>query len=514
MAYILNRSVITKKIIDLLVWSMREWISRNRLYRHTDISDRFSLEAAQIPSVVIRNVSNTQQRTHFDDYIQDIEGRVELIPLSADNQLFGNNIQSVNLPDNVNYDPRWPFDQTIGVASGVDITNAIYTSGTITNSGINTGIVITVPGSGVFDPVSIVTATEYSGAYYGNVISTTNNYTLALSLNQSQDQFYLLVSGNDVLISGVPSTGVVALPVEPNQFVVDGSGIAPGLTGTQLLMGDVLFAGDQYQLKTFATPRTTYSIYGGLYKMSVSFECYARTTIESQELGDLIQRFLVERKLYFYDQYGVSITSWSQGGQSEREYINEHIFQTSVSADMFIEWHDYRSVDLITGFSGIAIPYGLYVTDYLAPGVYTKVQPYNPGISDGSWYIPTGQNELQNIYYKSGSTYPISPTSGDIYLIYTGSSIATAPTGSGIYQEIGPLTFNISPSGMQSALETMTNIGTGNITVNGQSGLVYAISFINQLGYMSLPLIQVSGSGLDAGFEVISVEVTDGSGIV
>jgi hypothetical protein len=492
---------------------MRDWISRNRLYRHTDISDRFSLEAVQIPCVIIRGVSNSQKRVSYQDFIDDVTGRVELIPITADDNLFGNNVQSVNLPDNVTYDPRWPWDNSIGVASGVDINNAIYTSGTITNSGINTGIIITVPGSGVFDPTSIVTATEYSGAYYGNVVSGNNLYNLALSLNQNQDQFYLIVSGTDIMISGVPSTGSVALPVEPNQFIVDGSGVAPGLTGTQLLMSDVLYAGDQYILKTFDKPHITYEIYGGIYNISVSIECYARTTIEAQELGDLIQRFLVERKLNFYDQYGVSITSWSQGGQSEREYVNEHIFQTAISSEMFIEWHNYKSVDLISSFSGIAIPFGNYYTNYSPPSVYTKVVPYLNGSADGDWYYQTGLNETQALYYDVSGT-SVSPTGGYFYLTYTGSSIATAPTGSGIYQQTGPLAYNISNIDLITALQGLSNIGTGNIIVNGQTGINYNMTFINALSNMPLPLISVSGSGIDAGITPTIVEVTQGHGIV
>lgn len=514
MPYVLNRSVITKRIIDMLVGSMREWISRNRLYRHTDISDRFALEAAQIPCVIVRGVSNTQKRIDTQDFIQDLEGRVELIPISADNNLFGNNVQQVNLPDNVSYDPRWPWDNSVGVPSGLDIANAIYTSGTVSNSGINTGIIITVPGSATFDPTSIVTATEYSGAFYGSVVSGTRDYSLALSLNQNQDQFYLLVSGTDVIISGTPTTGIVALPVEPNQFIVDGSGVAPGLTGTQLLMSDVLYAGDQYQLKTFNTPELTYAIYGGIYNMSVSFECYARTTIEAQELGDLMQRFLVERKLYFYDEYGVSITSWSQGGQSEREYVNEHIFQTSVSSDMFIEWHDYRSLDVITSSSGIAIPYGNYVTNYSPPSVYTKVVPYQNGVVDSSWYTPVGLNESQSLYYQSGITYPISPTSGTIYITYTGSSISTAPSGSGIFQQTTGLSYDITPNDLQIALEGLSNIGSGNISIIGQSGLTYSMTFMGQLANMGLPLIEVSGDGFDISINPTITRINAGHAIV
>lgn len=386
MAYNLNRSVISKRLIDILINFLKGYLSRNRLYQNTDVSDRFSLEAVQIPCVVIKGVSNSQKRIHFDDFIEDYDSRVQLIPIVADNNIFGNNMTQVNLPDNVNYDPKWVWDNTVGLPSGLDINKAVYTSGTVTDTGTNTGIIITVPGPNTFDPTSISFADEIEGAYSPSVITGTNTYNMAIALNQAQDQMYLVVSGTDMIAP-------VSLPVDANQLIIDGSGIAAGLSGTRIYMSDVLFVGDQYQLKTYPNKTPTYSIYGGIYNANMTFECYAKTTLEAEELGDLVESILVERKLELYDRHGITSTSWGQGGGSEREYVNEYIFQSTVTSEMMKEWHEYRSITLITGASGIGIPYGIYsgisnptgpsgstLIGYLAPGIFTQTNFSMPNV--------------------------------------------------------------------------------------------------------------------------------------
>jgi len=384
--YTLNRNIITKRIIDLTVELLKEYLAQSRLYRHTDVSDRFALEAVQIPCIVVKSVSNTQKRVHFDDFMDDVNGKVELVPLVADDNIYGNNVEQVNLPESVDYDPRWPFDISIGYPSGTDINQTVYTSGTVTNSGVDTGIIISIPPPSTFNPTSISTAIQYYAETQPWSITGTNNYNMAMSINSAKDQFYLAISGTDITGTFAPpylnmGTGIVGFPVDPNQVVVDGSGVAAGLSGTQIILSDVLFAGDQYQLNTYPTDRFLYEVYGGIYNISISFDCYARTTIEAQELGDLVQRILVEKKHKFYDKYGVAMTSWSQGGQSEREYVNDHLFTSSISSDMFIEWHEYRSLETITGASGTAIPYGIYSGVYQPPGTYTygSTNPSVPG---------------------------------------------------------------------------------------------------------------------------------------
>ena len=538
--YGLNDAVITKKVIDLLVHFIRKNAKRSRLYEQTKVTDRFSLESVRIPAVVVKNISNTQRRTDYTDFINDTHGRVALVPIAADSTLVGNNILRTNLPESLDYDPRWAFDPTIGFPAGYgfsgngfagtgtipanptyDITEVVFTSqtGGSYSPDITTGIVVTLPPPAIFQPASMLYGLDaarsngsngpavsnpinptfrtvnasglileihnntsflpsssgsfqvplnlnmlplyqpvqidytwpgnptnalfvfgavatsginavysgnntsfgtypfsgvgvngagwfqtgnsigwtsgayptYSGAVVagqipssGSLYGVDYNYvgpdvhTIAIALNDTQDQFYLIYSG-------ISLGGSIAMqPVEPGQYIVSASGLVPGLTGTVIKLNDVLWAGDQYQALTWNKTIPTYAVYGGLYEMSIQFECYANSTLEAQELGDLVQSFLVEHKKQPYDLDAFNFTAWSQGGQAEEEYINDHIFSTSVSADGFRFWQEYRGVDLITAVSGLAIPTGYYTNSgtYIAPGVESIVTTTNPVISN------------------------------------------------------------------------------------------------------------------------------------
>lgn len=492
--FILNNAVVTKKIIDLLVTFIRKNARKSRLYETTNVSDRFSLEAVRVPAIIVKNVSNTQRRIHYDDFMDDIIGRFELVPISGDNTLVGSNLIRTNLPNSLDYDPRWSFDPTIGYPTGLDITAAVFTTqtGGSFNSGVTTGMIITLPPPNEFDPSSFVYGLEaprldgtanpiqptgktvnttgllfegysninYSPASSGNfltvpmfhqslnpVTSTSSgiqsvysgnntgfgtypatgnglngagwfqsgnnigwsngsyasfsgasaagqvppsgatywvNYnfygpeihTIAVALSADQEQYYLIYSGNSILTS----TKTVIQPVEQGQYILNASGLVPGLSGTQIKLNDVPWAGDQYQALTFQQDQLTYAVYGGIYDMSINFECYANSTIEAQELGDLVEQFLVEKKKQPYDADAFNLTAWSQGGQGEEDYINDHIFSTSVSTDGFRFWQEYRGLDIIKNVSGIAIPVGFYNNSgaYDPPGVEATLQVTNP----------------------------------------------------------------------------------------------------------------------------------------
>ncbi len=380
--------MITKRLIDLMVPFFRRHAMQNRLYQHTDFSDRFDLTQVQVPCVIVRTVSNNQRRIAPDDFIDDVHEKVQLVPIQADNNLVGNNVHKVNLPSSIDYDPKYPWDNTIGVATGTDIVKTIFTTGTSADfeSGTNTGIIINVPPPTTFEPTSLLYARECP-ILEGTppVVAPTGGtgtYTIAVALNSTQDQFYLVFSGNDI-------SGTRILPVEPNQFIINGSGIAPELTGTAFKMNDILWAGDQYQIRIFDTDQFVYAKYGGIYNHTISFECYARSTIEAQELGDLVEKFLVEKKKEPYDSDGFVLTEWSQGGQSERDYINEHLFQTAVSCQGFVQWGELRSVDIISSASGIAIPIGgVEGVPYFGPGVETLTKFNNPTYEGGLTVYP------------------------------------------------------------------------------------------------------------------------------
>jgi len=349
MAYILNRSVITKRIIDLFVQFLRENFATNKLYQNTKITDRFSLTAAQIPCIIVRNTSNTQRRVHFDDLVEQIYSQVELIPLSTDNNLVGNNIERVNLPATVDWNPVRPFDQSIPMASGTDINVTILTSGTApyNESTYTTGIIITVPSSNTYQPVSLVYAVEQTRLDgTPSPITSGVSYNLAIGMDQPNDQFYLMYSG-------VGISGINALPITGNEYILNPSGMQSGVA---IKVGDVLFAGDQYQLNFYGDSTYIADRFGGIYNITLNFDCYAETTIEIQELTDFVERFLVEKKFDLYDLAGINLTSWSMGGQTEQAHVNEYIFQTSVTCECFNEWFDIRSLALVSSSVASAQP--------------------------------------------------------------------------------------------------------------------------------------------------------------
>jgi len=381
MAYRLNNTVITKRIIDLLIEFLKEKAQYNRLYQQVFVSDVFPLVATKIPAIIVNQTSNTQQRIHFDDFIEDNYGQSELIPITADQDLVGNNLGRVNLPKELNYDPRWPWDETVGYPSGTDIVKTIYTTGTGTNfdTSVNTGIIVEIPPQSTYLPSSLLYGSDKEPQGLGTIpaqVSGTGLYNIAVALNQDQDQFYLVYSGNSF-------TGTIIQNVEPNQYIVDGSGMVPGLSGTQIKLSDVLWGGDQYLFKITDNTRLVSSTYGGLYKINIGFDCIAKTTIETQELADLVERFFVERKFDLWDQLGVEMTDWGQGAQNQKDYINEPFFKIGITVGLFNEWHEYRGVDIITGASGVGIPTTGFSGTYYPPGVYTATQLNNPTYPGG-----------------------------------------------------------------------------------------------------------------------------------
>jgi len=349
MAYILNRSIITKKIIDLAVMFLRENFATSKLYENVKITDRFSLTSAQIPCIIVRNTSNTQRRVHFDDLVEQIYSQVELVPTSTDNNLVGNNIERVNLPATVDWNPVRPFDQSIGLASGTDINVTIYTSGTApyNQSIFTTGIIITVPSASTFNPISLIYGVDEARLDgTPSPITSGATYNLAVGLDLASDQFYLMYSGGSI-------SGTNALPIQPDQYILNPSGMQSGVA---IKISDVLFAGDQYTLNFYDSPQYIADRFGGIYNITLSFDCYAETTLEVQELTDLVERFLVEKKFALYDLAGINLISWSMGGQSEQPHVNEYIFQCSVTCECFNEWFDIRSVDKVTSSVANATP--------------------------------------------------------------------------------------------------------------------------------------------------------------
>lgn len=396
----LYRQIITKKIINIFIDFLRNNLSRNKLYNNVSVSDRFQYETALLPCVIIRQTSNTQRRTDFSDFMIDNYNRVQLIPLSGNNLIVGNNVLRDNLPITVDWNPNWAWDTTFPLPSGSDIGLVVYTSGTppYDTTNLNTGIVITVPPPSNFIPISIEGANEIKSINPYTLKPVSNNipsgaYNLAIGV--TGEQYYLIYSG-----TGISGTNV--LPVQPDEYIINPSGMPSGVA---IKLDDTLFVGDQYLLNTYPTPQFISERFGGIYDITINFDLYAMSTIEIQELCDVVEHFLVTKKRELYNNFGLSLTSWSKGGESEEAHLNEYIFKASLTTQGFVEWHEDKPVRLITEATVTAIPVGGYT---LTPVPIIGEMHTQTGELSGTRISPLGFPQANSILsvYASGITYP------------------------------------------------------------------------------------------------------------
>ncbi len=79
-------------------------------------------------------------------------------------------------------------------------------------------------------------------------------------------------------------------------------------------------------------------------------------------------------------------------------------------------------------------------------------------------------------------------------------------------EETAPLAYNITPAQLQSALEALTTIGEGNVSVTGVAGTSYVVTFIGALAGTSLDLMVIDDTLTTggAGVEVTVAETADG----
>lgn len=418
-----NRSLITKKVIDLMIDFLRDNFQYNRMYNNIKITDRFSRTAANLPAIVVRQTTNSGKRTDFTDYMYDIIGRVGITPLDADNLLVGNNVQRTNLPMTIDWVPLRPFDNTFGLPPGSDIMEVAFTStsGTTFPSGISTGIIVTVPPPTIFAPSSILYTKEdvLDPMYYPGVRAINYNGLFNLAIGRTNDQFYFIYSGNtysDVYsgstIIGTSGTGIgpVILPVGADQYIVNPS----GMSGVTIKLSDVLFAGDQYQIQTYAADAFIAERYGGYYNITINFDLYADSTLELQELTDFTERFLLERKFDLWDKAGFNSTSWSKGSESEKAYLNEFIFQSSVTIEGYTEWFEDRASDLVDNVIILPIPVGGYDISgnsvqmmYFVPSG-SSLPSLNGNLFSGGDWAPMGSGQYWAPVGVSGAYIPIS----------------------------------------------------------------------------------------------------------
>lgn len=75
-------------------------------------------------------------------------------------------------------------------------------------------------------------------------------------------------------------------------------------------------------------------------------------------------------------------------------------------------------------------------------------------------------------------------------------------------EESANLPWNLTPAQLQSALEGLTTIGEGNVTVTGTAGVSYVVTFIGDLGETSLDLMVIDDT-LTTGGEDVAVTVAE-----
>ncbi len=393
-----THKIISKKIVDALIDFFREKSSKNRLYESVKITDSFPQESANIPYVIISQNSNTQKRNDFTDFWRDNYNRVQLIPLLADNDLVGNNAQRVNLPQTIDFNPMWAWDTSVPLPSGSDISKVLFTSGTgpFDTQNISTGVIITVPKANTFEPTSIERAQEAIQIDPFTNLPVSNNMPdteWVMAIGRTNNQFYLIYSGT--AFSGNTYSGISSLPVSPDDFLINPPNMPSGVS---IKLNDVLSDGDQYILRTFTDPNFISERFGGLYNISLTFDVGALSTIERDEISDMIERFLVENKYDLYNSYGISLLSWSKGGNTQEPHLtNDYLYKSNISTEALVEWHEDRGITLIDSLSVVAIPIGYLVnfsgSTYYAPGVYFPNVSYNNTIVNSpfsSIVVPSG----------------------------------------------------------------------------------------------------------------------------
>jgi hypothetical protein len=144
------------------------------------------------------------------------------------------------------------------------------------------------------------------------------------------------------------------------------------------------------------------------------------------------------------------------------------------------------------------------VTAAVVAGVFTTTA--NHGFTPGQEVVFTGFTGEAN--FTEGTTYFVkaipSATTFTIAATATGAALttATADAGTGTITTPAKTTAEIEATAtvyeVQQALEAVSSIGFGNVSVSGIAGETYSIVFINDKGLANLPEITVQTSGLFA----------------
>lgn len=130
-------------------------------------------------------------------------------------------------------------------------------------------------------------------------------------------------------------------------------------------------------------------------------------------------------------------------------------------------------------------------TRYQAPGIFTEEVP-GPQLSVGS-SVPTAVAIFgTSIGYQTyRESLQINPDLAAITTVIT-LTITGAPTGGDFTLEFGgaesaAIEFDASSADLRSALEALSTIGSGNVTVTGGNGGPWTITFVDDLGGVAQP---------------------------
>lgn len=157
---------------------------------------------------------------------------------------------------------------------------------------------------------------------------------------------------------------------------------------------------------------------------------------------------------------------------------------------------------------------------YLPPGVYTNPSP-GPQLAVNST-LPTAVGLIgQTVGYRSFiQTVQVNPDAGvspspTVTIVTTVPGVAAAndvqlvtingtPSGGTFTLSFGGqttsnLAYNATASAVQTAVQAMSSVGSGNATVSGANGGPYTITFNGSLASAPQTLITASGSGLTGG---------------
>lgn len=123
---------------------------------------------------------------------------------------------------------------------------------------------------------------------------------------------------------------------------------------------------------------------------------------------------------------------------------------------------------IMEGFE-VRMEYG----QYLVPELTAMCVP-------DDYYVIAGEDEIQTV------TVTGTPTGGTFTLTFAGDTTSA-------------IAYNAAASAVDTALEALSTIGTGNVTVSGSAGGPYTVTFVGDFADLDVPLMTADGALLTGG---------------